>query len=228
MRQAHKIHENIYLVGGPGISDDTDCNVYLIDCSSEMVLIDAGAGKSVNKMRDNIAELGLTFENISLLVCTHAHIDHVGGISRIRELTGARVAAHIKDADALEKADNTRTAALWYGMKLPAIMVDEHLEGEFGTWLLGGHVLNWLHTPGHTPGSISLYIDVGGQRILFGQDIHGPFLPEFKSNIRQWHSSMQILVNLQADILCEGHFGIYKGKEEVISFLESNIRRYIG
>ncbi len=54
------------------------------------------------------------------------------------------------------------------------------------------------------PGSLSLYRDRGEKRILFGQDIHGPFLPIPGSDIETWRRSMIKLVELEADILCEG------------------------
>ncbi len=62
---------------------------------------------------------------------------------------------------------------------------------------------------GHTPGSIALTVDSDGQKILFGQDIHGPFNEAWGSDLEQWKHSMQVLLDLQAVILCEGHFGIY-------------------
>jgi glyoxylase-like metal-dependent hydrolase (beta-lactamase superfamily II) len=60
-------------------------------------------------------------------------------------------------------------------------------------------------------------------RVLFGQDIHGPFTKEFRSDIGQWRSSMHRLLELGADILCEGHFGIYKPRQRV----ERYIRGYL-
>jgi glyoxylase-like metal-dependent hydrolase (beta-lactamase superfamily II) len=50
-------------------------------------------------------------------------------------------------------------------------------------------------------------LDRDGQRILFGQDIHGPFLPAFGSDIAQWRTSMEMILALKPDILCEGHCG---------------------
>ncbi|MDY6855177.1 MAG: MBL fold metallo-hydrolase [Thermodesulfobacteriota bacterium] len=83
-----------------------------------------------------------------------------------------------------------------------------------------------LHTPGHTPGSLSVYMDRKGKRILFGQDIHGPFLPIMGSDLIQWRDSMNLLLTLNADILCEGHFGIYSSKEEVKKYIEGYFKYY--
>lgn len=62
--------------------------------------------------------------------------------------------------------------------------------------------------------------DINGARILFGQDIHGPFDPSWGSNMKLWRDSMRKLINLNADILCEGHFGIYKPAEKVRDYIE--------
>ena len=86
--------------------------------------------------------------------------------------------------------------------------------------------MHCLHTPGHTPGSISVYIDRGGKRILFGQDIHGSFLSSFGSDIEEWKKSMKKLLDLEADILCEGHFGIYRSKDSVEEYIKNYLRMY--
>ena len=83
-----------------------------------------------------------------------------------------------------------------------------------------------LHTPGHSPGSISLYLDKEDERILFGQDIHGPFLADFGANMSHWRESMEILLELNADILCEGHFGIFRPADKVRRYIERYLEEY--
>ena len=98
--------------------------------------------------------------------------------------------------------------------------------GEHEVLRFGEAELHCLHTPGHTPGSIVVYIDRGGKRILFGQDIHGPFLEIFRSDIGKWKESMKKLIALEADILCEGHFGIYQPREKVRRYIEGYLKNY--
>lgn len=86
--------------------------------------------------------------------------------------------------------------------------------------------MRWIHTPGHTPGSISLCMDNGMYKILFGQDIHGPFYASFGSDIDAWAESMRKLLELDADILCEGHFGIFRPASEVKAYIEGYLRDY--
>ncbi len=217
------IADGVYLIGGPGISRSDDATVFIIDFSGELVMIDSGAGGSSKILKKNTEDAGLNPGKISTLILTHCHIDHIGSAPWFRENFGCRIVIHDLDADAVEKGDPVKTAANWYDTTFPPTPVDKRLTGDHEVMIFGGEELHCLHTPGHTPGSISLYLDRGGKRILFGQDIHGPFFPAFGSDKSLWRISMQKLMDLEADILCEGHFGIFSDKDQVKQY----IRRYL-
>jgi glyoxylase-like metal-dependent hydrolase (beta-lactamase superfamily II) len=224
MGEYDAVFEGIYQVGGSDLSDPYDASVFVITCGQDLVMIDCGAGKAPDSIIENIQEAGLDPQRIATLVLTHCHVDHIGSVSYFKKKYNCTVVAHDLDADAIESGDPRLTAAHWYNTKLPSTTVDRRLKGDQEDITCKTDVLHCIHTPGHTPGSIAVYIDRQGTRILFGQDIHGPFTREFKSDIRQWRESMNKLLELKADILCEGHFGIYKPKERV----ESYIRGYLG
>jgi glyoxylase-like metal-dependent hydrolase (beta-lactamase superfamily II) len=217
------IAEGIYLIGGPGISRSDDATVFIIDFTDNLVMIDAGAGGSSRILKKNIEDAGFDPKNISTLILTHCHIDHIGSAPWFRENFGCRIIIHDLDADAVERGDPVRTAANWYDTTFPPTPVDKRLKGDHEIMAFGEEKLHCLHTPGHTPGSISIYLDRGSKRILFGQDIHGPFFPAFGSDKTLWRISMQKLIDLDADILCEGHLGIFSGKDQVKQY----IRRYL-
>ncbi|HOJ44060.1 MAG TPA: MBL fold metallo-hydrolase, partial [Syntrophorhabdaceae bacterium] len=122
--------------------------------------------------------------------------------------------------------DKRMTAAYWYGVDFKPMPVDVKIENPEEVIEIGDHRIVCLHTPGHTPGSISVYIDIHEKRVLFGQDIHGPFLPEFGANMADWRKSMEKLLALKADILCEGHFGIYRPNENVTEYIERYLEEY--
>lgn len=220
--KAERICEGVYLVGGPDISHSYDATVFVVEAGGELVLIDSGAGRSAARIMDNIKSTGLDPQGIKTLVLTHCHIDHIGGAPYFRRELGCRLLIHELDADAVVQGDPVLTAANWYETDFPPTKIDERLSGSEGALVPGGE-LKWLHTPGHTPGSICLYLDRGGERVLFGQDIHGPFLPSFKSDIKLWKSSMEKLLALDADVLCEGHFGIFRPRDRVNGY----IRKYL-
>ena len=225
MNHLREVAGGVYLVGSPELTATEDCCVYLLDLG-DLVLIDAGAGRSAPAILENIASLGLDSKTLSAVVATHCHIDHIGGIPEIRRRTGCEIIAHFLDAQAMEKGDSLKTAADWYRMNFPPTPVDiklnevrEVLKFEKGEVLC-------LHTPGHTPGSISIILDRKGQRVLFGQDIHGPFSDSFGSDLAAWRKSMGILLGLKADILCEGHFGIIQPEKEVRRYIQDYLERY--
>ncbi len=224
--KSEEIVSGVYQIGGAGITNADDAAVYLIDFAGEQVVIDSGAGRSFSQLVNNIEELGFSPTKISKLILTHCHIDHIGSAPFFKKQYGAKIVIHELDAQAVETGDSQKTAASWYGADFPPTKIDEKLTGANGMLKFGEDALQWLHTPGHTPGSISLYMERDGKIILFGQDIHGPFHKAFGSDINLWKKSMQKLLDLNADILCEGHFGIYQPKEKVRDYIERYLEEY--
>ncbi len=217
---------DVFLVGSSELTDSGDCMVYLVKLGEQAVLIDAGTGRATDPLLANVKRSGVEPQAISAIVLTHCHVDHIGGANEIRKRTGARVYAHEKDARAIEEALPDYTVERYYGMKLDPIPVDVQLAGEQGEFDFAPG-LRWIHTPGHTPGSIAVvYKSPGGETVLFGQDIHGPFEPEFESNIDDWRISMKKLLAIEPDILCEGHFGIFKPAAAARRFIEQYLEHY--
>lgn len=221
----YEIVRDIFIVGGPEITESRDGCVYLLNLG-ELVLIDSGAGWSVDKIIDHVKRLGFDPLNLSTILLTHCHIDHIGGAPDIRKKYGSKIYIHKLDAPPLEDGDPVLTAANWYQTTFYPTPVDVKISSSEEVLRIGGEKIVCLHTPGHTPGSISIYIDKDGKRVLFGQDLHGPLLKEFGSNLDDWDQSTKALLDLDADILCEGHFGIYKTKKEVREYILSYRRQY--
>ena len=220
-----EIVKGIYQVGGSDITDSNDCAIYLMNLG-DLVLIDTGAGSSVDGIILNIRKLGLNPEKISTIILTHCHIDHIGGAHGLRERFGSHIIMHNLDAPPVERGDDRMTAAYWYGVRFAPLPIDVKLTKAEERLDFGGQEVVCLHTPGHTPGSISVYLEREGKKVLFGQDIHGPFLAEFGSSISDWQKSMEKLLALKADILCEGHFGVYQPNSKVTEYIERYMEEY--
>lgn len=225
MNHLREVHGGVYLIGSSELTSAEDCCVYLLDLG-DLILIDAGAGKSVCALLENIESLGFGHRPIAAVVATHCHIDHIGGIPELRERTGCQIIAHRLDAEAIEKGDSVKTAADWYRMHLPPTSVDYKLNEVREVLKFEKGEILCLHTPGHTPGSISIILDRDGKRVLFGQDIHGPFSDSFGSDLGAWKRSMGILLGLKADILCEGHLGIIQPEAEVERYIRNYLEMY--
>ncbi len=225
MSRAKAVCDRVYMVGGSGFSAPEDAYVYLVDAGSEQVLIDSGVGYGIDRIEDNIRSLGFEPAGVWHIIATHCHIDHIGGLAAWKERYGPKIIAHELDRAGIEGENNALTAASMYGVDYRQVLVDTLLSGGLQELMLGDLKFNFLHTPGHTPGSISVYIDTKDGRVLFGQDIHGPFSPAWGSDLKQWRVSMQKLLALKADVLCEGHAGVYRG-EKVGKYIESYLERY--
>lgn len=93
--------------------------------------------------------------HVKAIVSTHAHIDHVGGLQKLHAATGAPVLMHADDMELYRHLD---MQAAWLRIPTPeTAQIDQMLrEGDVLRW--GRFAANVLHTPGHTPGSVSLYL----------------------------------------------------------------------
>ncbi|MCP4762532.1 MAG: MBL fold metallo-hydrolase [archaeon] len=223
-----KITENICVVGGGNLSSPEDAMSYVINSkNSELILIDCGIN-SKNTIENNIKDAGYDLKNLCTLILTHCHIDHTGSAYDFEQsYPNLKIICHEWEKPVLEGnfENKDMTAASWYGVKYRPIKVDLTLKKEEETHNIGGTDLHFIHTPGHTPGSISIIVEDEGKKILFGQDIHGPFMREFNSNIQDWANSMKLLISKNCDILAEGHYGIYKSPEKVKKFIQSHLKQ---
>lgn len=225
MSKALEICDRVYAVGGSSLSGPEDCCVYMVDAGSELVLVDSGAGLSLDRIEKNIRSAGFEPASVWHIIATHCHIDHIGGLSQLVQRYASLVIAHELDRAGIEGENNDLTAASMYGIDYQPVKVDTLIKGDDASLRLGDVEFTFVHTPGHTPGSISPYIDTKDGRVLFGQDIHGPFSPKWGSDLAQWRKSMEKLLALKADVLCEGHAGVYRG-DKVRKYIEGYLKRY--
>jgi glyoxylase-like metal-dependent hydrolase (beta-lactamase superfamily II) len=215
-----RVLEGIFQVGGAGLSGPGDCCCYLIDVGEgASVLVDAGLGTDPVALLQNIERTDHRPEDIVALVLTHCHIDHIGGAPAVIDRSGCEVVAHEADAGAIEDGDGRRTAARAYGVNSPQIDVTRRIAADGGTLDYGTAHIVAIHTPGHTPGSITLQMNVDGKTLLFAQDVHGPFYRDFGSDIPAWRRSMERLIAIGPDVLLEGHYGVIEPRGAAIEFI---------
>ena len=195
-------------------------NLILI-AEEELTLIDAGFRGSSARIIDFVHQLGRSVEEVSLIIVTHSHFDHSGGLAELRALTGAKVAAHRADifdtndelpypgGRSINKLLRIRPfSALRRHLALEASEVDIQLEGGEVLQPLGG--LRVIYTPGHTPGSISLY-SPKNKLLIVGDALvkrhKAPQLPlkMVSTNRAQAIDSVKEMAQLDFDILCFGH-----------------------
>lgn len=140
-----------------------NCSIVGDEATGEAVVIDPG--DDIERVREILARHKLRARYI---VATHAHIDHVGGIEKLQRATGAAVLMHKGD---LPLYQNLAMQAAWLGVRPPGVVeVNQFLkEGDSLRW--GSLALEVLHTPGHSPGSLSLHLPGKHKRIFSGDTL---------------------------------------------------------
>jgi len=211
----------IHQVGGYELTAPEDAAIYLVNFGGHAALIDAGGGRAVDRLFANIRAAGVEPAQIERLLLTHCHFDHTGGARAVRERLGCPVVAHQLDAPYIEQGDSVVTAAAWYGAMLSPCVADRKLSGAEEDIDLGGRTLTAIHVPGHSPGSVAYLTVSEGQKVVFAQDVHGPLHPDLLSDRTDYLASLELLLDLDADILCEGHYGVFRGKRAVSGFIRS-------
>ncbi|MDA8139331.1 MAG: MBL fold metallo-hydrolase [Desulfobacteraceae bacterium] len=218
------ILDNLWQVGGDELTHPADAAIYLIRFGTAAALVDAGTGHGHDQMLTNIARCLPAEVPIDYLLLTHCHFDHTGGAAAARRIFSCRIVVHALDAAYLETGDSQVTAAAWYGERMAPLPIDLKLDQEETVLPIGSGAVTAVHWPGHSPGSVIYHTEISGQRIVFGQDVHGPIHPALRSNEKQYQASLAKLLDLDADLLLEGHFGIYRGKTAVQKFIRSFMR----
>lgn len=137
----------------------TNCYIVGSESSKEGMIIDPGA--EANQILSSVKDTGL---DIKFIVLTHSHIDHIGALKEVKEATGAEVAIHTDDAQALKGQEPSLGAM--FGLSYPSPPPPDRLLGDGESIDIGNLRFSVLHTPGHTPGGICLL----GEGIVFSGD----------------------------------------------------------
>jgi hydroxyacylglutathione hydrolase len=127
-----------------------NCTIVGDPASREAIVIDPG--DEVSRILELLGRHRLT---VKAIVSTHAHIDHVGGLAKLQRMTGAPVLMHREDLPLYHAMD---VQAAFLGVVTPELTQVDHLlkEGDSLRW--GLFEAKVIHTPGHTPGSVCLYL----------------------------------------------------------------------
>ena len=204
-------------------------NVYLLINGKELTVIDTGTSGNAQKTIEYIQKIGHQPTDVKTIILTHCHMDHMGSVKELKDLTNAKVAVHMEDADyvsgkkPLPKPKNVLFRAVSSFVKPAPVQVDVILKE--GDKIAG---LTVIHTPGHTPGSIMLLDEE--RRVLFagdtlrydGKKVSGA--PEnFSVDPNQARESIAKASTLNFDVMLPGHGETLKpnASEQIKKFNET-------
>ena len=204
------------IVKGVQYVDGSNANSYLVEeGDGALTLVDAGMQADGRRILEFIvSKLNRKPSEVKTIVITHCHVDHTRGLAAIRAATGAKVAIHEADAGFVSGKKRYPSPGGPMGFAFSVVSpffkvtpVEPDLMLEEGDTV--GR-LAVLHTPGHTPGSISLYdrqdrvLFVGDVARFMKGELEGP-PPRFTQRMDQAKTSIERLSSLDFDVMLSGH-----------------------
>lgn len=203
----HRIMDNLYYVGTGSLGS------FLITTPEGHVLVNSCFERTVPLIRESVEELGFDFEDIRIVLGSHAHGDHMQGDRLVKELTGAQVMVMGDDVPLLEAGEPDEEPH-----PIDRVLYDgEQVE-------IGGEVLTAHRTPGHTPGCTSWELDVeeNGQTYTALINCSIGVNPNYRlyrnpdrpTIVEEYRYSYAKLRSLDIDIPLGSHPGMYNMEEK--------------
>lgn len=209
-RAPFRLVGNSWYVGVAGLSS------VLIDSGDGLVLLDGDLPQSAEQIAANVRALGHDVREIRWILASHGHFDHVGGIAALQRMSGARVAASAKTAEALRLGgpvpDDPQFG--YHGTFPPVAAVVPVPDG--GTITLGDVVVTAHATPGHTPGATAwTWRSCEGTRCLdlvYADSVNAISAEDFRydadpARVAAFRHGLDVLGALPCDVLVTVHPG---------------------
>jgi glyoxylase-like metal-dependent hydrolase (beta-lactamase superfamily II) len=203
-----KISENLYAFLWVNPTQN-NCNTFFIN-GKKKILVDPGHHHLFEHIRDNLSRLSLSPQDIDMVIITHCHPDHLEGI-KIFVGTSTSIAVHKAEIDFIRKV------APHYGDGLDVSNFEPDILLQEGDLKIEEVTLQVIHTPGHSPGSVSLYwpekkaLFTGD--VVFKQGVGRTDLPGGNGEILK--ESIKRLSHLDVEEMLPGHGDIVSGGELV-------------
>lgn len=195
------------------IQEASGCNVYLIE-DDDLILIDTGTSGNLETVEDYIEGLDRKIEDLTHILLTHSHLDHISSAPEIVDRTGAKTLAHELDSPYIS-GEKKRGILMRIGdfiSRKPKFNVDIQVKGgeEFGNFEV-------VHTPGHTEGSVSFFyreeeaLFVGDTirsdgKFPFGEEGKLSLSPRiFSESAEDMKTSVKKIREIKPNFLLQGH-----------------------
>ena len=237
-----KLTTHAYLFKGIWGTGVWGANVFLL-ADSNLTLVDTGFKGRSRQILKEVRQLGYSPSDIVNIVITHHHADHIGSLAALKKITGASVFAHPADAPYIDGRlpqpgparpgwlDKALAPLYKLGVTTP-VAVDVLINDGDELPVLGGTKI--LHTPGHTPGSISLFLPEE-RLVIAGDVLANRFrlgLPSkaFTVDIAQEINAIKRVASLDFDVIGFGHGSplLHEARPAITNFVETLESKYQG
>ena len=197
---------NVYYVGA------TEVSSYLITTSEGHILLDSGFLETVPQIQQNVAQLGFRFQDIKILLNSHAHYDHAGGMARLKELTRAKLM--VSEGDVAQLARGGKDDPNFGDRFLFTPVTVDRKVHDGDTVKLGDVVLTAHLTPGHTKGCTTWTMKVrdGGKSydVAFVGSTTAPGYKlagndKYPDIVQDYERTFRLLKGLPVDVFLAAH-----------------------
>lgn len=208
------------------------CNVYLVFDGPDWLLIDIGYEDTVEEIVELIRQLDFPLSQCRAIVATHADVDHIQGLAKVKHLLKAPVTGHPLAAEPLASGDVIKTfaeiAAQDIHLEMPSVKLDS-LVDEGDKLRVGDQELEVWHTPGHTDSQLSFRL---GNLLFSGDNIyrdgcvgvidahHGSNIPAFIKSLRRIRAS-------DVEWLLPSHGPIFRKDDQVLDQTIARLETYL-
>jgi metallo-beta-lactamase class B len=220
-REMNRPFKPFRLIGSIHYVGASDVTSFLITTPEGHILLDSGFQETVPQIKKNVAELGFRLEDIKILLTSHVHTDHVGGMAELKQITKAALMVSAPDADLIARGGKDDFA---FGDEYvyPAVKPDRILRDN-ETIELGGVKMTALVTPGHTKGNTTWLMKVNedGKQydVVFVGSIYAPGYQlienkKYPEIVADYRKTFERLKSLPCDVFLGSHGQFFSLKEK--------------
>jgi glyoxylase-like metal-dependent hydrolase (beta-lactamase superfamily II) len=208
------------------------CNVYLVYDNDEWILIDIGYEETVDDFVEIIRQLDFPLARCKTIVATHADVDHIQGLAKLKQILKTSVTAHRNAVKPLETGDTLLTLAEIEAQDLKLAMPPVEIENQVddGDVIAVGELeLEVWHTPGHTNSQLAFRL---GDVLLSGDNIYrdgciGAIDAHHGSDIKAFVKSLERIRDSDVRWLAPSHGPIFRNDRELMNRTIDRVRGYL-